>query len=644
MQRVIGILVLAIILLACKKEEAKSNLKELKSFSVVELDIDFTLGTNNNWTAKAGTEADLSSLTAEFEISPNAYCFIGPTQQTSGYTKNDFSSPLSFTIRAEDGSKAEYLVSIYKEAQITSFSIEELADISFTIENEKIEASVLNGTDLSQLTAKFEVTENARVFIGATEQESGLTKNDFSSPLTYSLKEQDGAEKHYTVSITELENQAPIANAGGDKNIYINKSETHAEVQLDGSLSSDAEGPIGSYEWRMGQTVIGNEALLKYNFPLGAHDVSLSVTDQAGATDSDAIKVTIQLAGEYTPIDDDAAQITKDLLKNIAQVAISDKVIFGQEFPLSFKLNGLRNDLSTSDCKEVTGDHPGVFGIDPHYMLYKTDEQKQLHINEALWAYQNGAIVTFDFHQQSKSDHKIYMNDITTATDKSLMYDVVNDMNGAREWMHAELDLILGFINDDLQFPVVFRLFHEMDGDWFWWGSSATNHSAQLYIDFYRYAVDYIKARSNLVVFAWSPNSQIQTTYYPGDNYVDVVGFDIYEPNTKDLKTKLIELSTFALQHNKVAALTETGYRNNYINTAPGFWNDVILEAIKQGGSDIRIAWVLSWFNAPWHSEQSQLFIPDANSPQNAKDKFKAFKEDASTLFLDEVKGLNIYE
>ena len=98
--------------------------------------------------------------------------------------------------------------------------------------------------------------------------------------------------------------------------------------------------------------------------------------------------------------------------------------------------------------------------------------------------------------------------------------------------------------------------------------------------------------------YAWSPNAALNTAYYPGDAYVDVVGFDIYEPSRNDLKTKLINLSQFALEHNKVAILAETGYRNDFVTSAPGFWSDVILGAIKDGGNEVRIAWVLSWFNA----------------------------------------------
>ena len=144
----------------------------------------------------------------------------------------------------------------------------------------------------------------------------------------------------------------------------------------------------------------------------------------------------------------------------------------------------------------------------------------------------------------------------------------------------------------------------------------------------YRFLVDYdyIKDRSNLL-FSWSPNHPFGNTYYPGDDYVDIVGVDIYEPGASQLTSLLKEVSAFALENNKIAALTETGNRNNYINNDPDFWSSTILKAIKDGGDEIKIAWVLAWFNAPWTSSQSDLFIltPVLGT---AKTIYKVFQDD----------------
>ena len=373
------------------------------------------------------------------------------------------------------------------------------------------------------------------------------------------------------------------------------------------------------------------------------HTITLTVRDNYGLTHTDELSVSIQVMGTYTPIDPDVTQATRNLYTNLAKIANSDEFIFGQEFPMSFKLNSMRNDISSSDSKEVSGDHPGVFGIDPHYMLYKTASQRKLHIDEAKYAYNHGAIVTMDFHQQSKNDHSIYMKSITNPLDKSLMYDIVHDLNGARAWYFGEINQVIGIINNDLNFPIVWRLFHEMDGDWFWWGSKATNHSKQLYIDFYRLTVDHIKDRTNLVLFAWSPDKNFDINYYPGDNYVDIVGVDNYDSDSNFIRQTLVKLTNFSITHNKVAVLSEIG-RNNYVTEDPTFWSTTLLKTIKDAGSTIKIGWVLAWFNAPWKSEQNDLFIPNVQSPTNVKDDFIKFKNDSKTLFMEDVKLLKMYE
>lgn len=647
MRRILGAVMILFALISCKseEEEIKSNLSDLTKFSVKELTLVFEKTSDNNWVAKCEATDDITALTALYEVSPKATVSIGTVSQSSGVSVNDFTNPILYTVRAEDGSKTNFTVIITKTAAITSYKIVEMPNVQFSIAADSIVATVQNGTDVSNLTAQFTVTQGATLVVNGVNQVSESTKNNFSNPIHAILKESDGTELPVIIAIKIAPNRTPLANAGSDKLYLLQTGATNALVTLDGSASSDYEGDLASYKWlnQAGQT-IGTGVTSQVSMDEGSHTVLLLVTDAAGAESTDEVLITVQTPGVLVPIDNDAAVSTKALLTKLGQVANSGKFIFGQEFPLSFKLNGLRTDLSTSDCKDVSGDHPGVYGIDPHYILYKTAEEKKVHIDEAKLAYQNGSVVTFDFHQQSRFDHQIYISKITNAKDKSLMYDIVNDLNDSRTWFYGELDQILNVINNDLGFPVVFRLWHEMNGNWFWWGSAATNHSSQLYIDFYRLTADYIKERSNLVLFGWSPSNSVPSSYYPGDTYVDLVGFDMYEPSATDLKNALVDLSVFAAQHNKVAALTEIGHGNNYFVNSPDFWAGTVLQAIKDGGSQIRIAWALCWFNATWESQQSKLYIPDINSPQGAKDYFIKFANDPVVLFEQDVKALKMYE
>jgi PKD repeat protein len=56
---------------------------------------------------------------------------------------------------------------------------------------------------------------------------------------------------------------------------------------LDGSGSYDPDGTISSYKWTEGATVLGVGRTLSHNFAVGTHNVTLTVTDDKGASASD---------------------------------------------------------------------------------------------------------------------------------------------------------------------------------------------------------------------------------------------------------------------------------------------------------------------------------------------------------------------
>ncbi len=547
---------------------------------------------------------------------------------------------LSFSC-SKDSAEEEVFLSSNKS--LLSFAIKELPDLNFSgLAQRELSAEMTTNMDVSGLTAIFEVSKGATVYLDGKIQQSGTTVNDFSNKLIYTVQAEDETTSTFSVNLQQYINKAPVAVAGDDMILYLTPGMNSMMVAFDGGESSDPENDEMTYEWTLENNLMADSSTLEIPLGLGIHTLTLKVTDSNGAFHSDDITVEIRQSVAFVPIDTDASQQTKNVLNNLAALAMGDMFAFGQEFPLSFQLNALNYDLTTSDCKDVSGDHPAVFGIDPHYMLYKSASERQLHIDEAKAAYENGSIVTFDFHQRSRVDGEIYYSQITDETDKSLVSDIVNNQNDARGWYFGEIDEILDIINNDLGFTVVFRLFHEMNGNWFWWGTQTANHSPELYVDFYQLTVDYIKERTNHVLFAWSPDRTLDTSYYPGDNYVDIVGLDYYNPDKAGLKQQLVELTNFAEQHGKVAALTETG-QQQYVSNNPDFWTDNILSAIEEGGGTIRIAWVLAWFNAPWDNSQDNLFIPNAASSQQVKDDFIAFKNHPRTLFQEDIEALNMY-
>jgi hypothetical protein len=67
-----------------------------------------------------------------------------------------------------------------------------------------ITVEAVKNTVVTNLAAKFTVTDSATVEVGSTSQESGTTENDFTNPVVYTLT-LDGETKTYTVTVNVAE-------------------------------------------------------------------------------------------------------------------------------------------------------------------------------------------------------------------------------------------------------------------------------------------------------------------------------------------------------------------------------------------------------------------------------------------------------
>ncbi len=97
-----------------------------------------------------------------------------------------------------------------------------------------------------------------------------------------------------------------------------------------------------------------------------------------------------------------------------------------------------------------------------------------------------------------------------------------------KRWMR-ELDTLAAGLAELQRENVVvlWRPFHEVNGDWFWWGA----RPPEQFIRVWRHMFDdFTKTRGlNNLLWVYGPNHGKHTAdYYAGDAYVDVVGLDAY--------------------------------------------------------------------------------------------------------------------
>jgi len=151
----------------------------------------------------------VTSLVPTFTNSPLSDVSVGGTAQVSGTTPQNFTNNVLYTVTAEDGSAEIYTVTVTEAGasqnnQLITFDFVALdPDVIGVIDQvaKTVTLHVPFATDLTTLVATFTVSDFASAKIGTVVQQSGVTANDFTNPVVYSIIAQDGSTELYTVTV-----------------------------------------------------------------------------------------------------------------------------------------------------------------------------------------------------------------------------------------------------------------------------------------------------------------------------------------------------------------------------------------------------------------------------------------------------------
>ncbi len=151
---------------------------------------------------------------------------------------------------------------------------------------EEVTLDASGSSDSDGTIASYEWKDGATVL----STEVSFSKSDFAvgeHTITLTVIDDNGATDTDTVVVTI--NALPVADAGADQTVNFSE-----EVTLDASGSSDSDGTIASYQWKEGTTVLSTDiSFSKSDFTLGEHTITLTVTDDDGATNTDNVVVTV---------------------------------------------------------------------------------------------------------------------------------------------------------------------------------------------------------------------------------------------------------------------------------------------------------------------------------------------------------------
>lgn len=342
-------------------------------------------------------------------------------------------------------------------------------------------------------------------------------------------------------------------------------------------------------------------------------------------------------------------------------------IMFGHQHETTQGLTIKTTDGTQSDTYNAVGDFAAVYGWDTLSIV--TPKQEGDVIAQIKKAYARGGIITISTHfDNPKTDQNKGEGMVGTSWDKTAA--VVDSLPGGayNKVYNGYLDQVADWANNlkddqDKLIPVVFRILHENTGSWFWWGEEQS--TPEQYKELYQYTVKYLRDKKNVhnFLYAYSPNNFWDVTEanylvrYPGDAWVDVLGFDTYGPADKNadwfknVVANAALVARMAEARGKVPVISEIGIRAPDVEAGKydNQWYSKLIDGLKADKDARNISFLLTWRNAPngvpgpEGKNVPHYWVPskrEENIKNGTLEDFQAFYRDEFTAFNRDISGV----
>ncbi|MBQ8012736.1 MAG: glycoside hydrolase [Oscillospiraceae bacterium] len=277
---------------------------------------------------------------------------------------------------------------------------------------------------------------------------------------------------------------------------------------------------------------------------------------------------------------------------------------------------------------EKTGEQPAIRGID--FLAYNTttDWRDQAPERCIEWVNEYGGIATVSWHwnvptEKGSTETAFYVE--STGNTPFTTFSVTNAVTEGT-WEHElilkDIELIAGELQklEDADVPILWRPLHEAEGAWFWWGAEGPEACKKLYRLLYDQLTN-VYGLDNLI-WQWTGYTyETSADWYPGDDVVDMVGYDKYNavdglPNLSSISSTFYSLVQ-STDGEKMVAMTE----NDSIPSLENLVND-------------KAAWL---YFCPWYMN---YLTSEQNNP--VENLVEIYQSDYC-ITLDELPDLKTY-
>ena len=341
---------------------------------------------------------------------------------------------------------------------------------------------------------------------------------------------------------------------------------------------------------------------------------------------------------------------TKILHKNLVRLS-TKAILFGHQDDLAYGANW-KYETGRSDVKDVTGDYPAVYGWDLAGLEKKSDKnidgvpfnKMRQYIKDG---HSRGGIITLSWHL----DNPLTGKNAWDTSAKSLVSALPGGESHEKlkSWLDEGVKFLLTLKDKNGKpIPILFRPYHELTGNWFWWCKN--NANPEEFKTLWKFTFDYLQAKGvhNLIYVYNTADFKTKKEfleYYPGSNYVDVLSFDRYQFNDPKKDNSFVEncqnqfkiMDEVAKEQNKIMAFAETGYEAIPYDK---WWTNTLMKAI----GNYKISYVLVWRNHGWQESEKKMHYYAPFKGQTSEKDFIDFYNLDQILFEKEAAKAKLYK
>ncbi|MBN1466815.1 hypothetical protein JXA02_13760 [candidate division KSB1 bacterium] len=276
---------------------------------------------------------------------------------------------------------------------------------------------------------------------------------------------------------------------------------------------------------------------------------------------------TAAQAGE--PVNPNASTEARALLKLLYDISGKYTLTGQHNYPNT-------RDRNSQFAARYTGEMPAIWSTD---MGFAEDGDTDSYlarpdiVQEAIRQHKLGSLVTICWHAvPPTADEPVTFRPSHDADSTRLasvqgqlldeqFKDVLTPGTELYEKWAAQVDSVAFYLQklQQARVPILWRPYHEMNGDWFWWGGRIGEYST---VALYRQMFDRLVHHHKLdnLIWMWSVDRAHQprmyySQYYPGEDYLDVVSLDVYGSDFSEAYYDSLK----ALAHGKPLVLGEVG-------------------------------------------------------------------------------------